>query len=125
MSIETPQQITPDLDQLSREEIIGAMQTLKASLGWQVLVGVIRKGELAAKKDLLVKTEFKSLAEVENLQYKISYIEQMLELPDNLYKDFIEDNNEESDQDEDDPYYNKVKDVQADIKNPTGQMEAE
>jgi len=83
---------------------VEAMVQLQASLGWKLLTTIIEEGELLVLKlqleELKVEffeTEYKTLDEVRELQYKIktteykiSLLEELLDLPNTILNDIEE-----------------------------------
>lgn len=86
--IPTPVSVTmKEVLQWTPEQCAAAMQTLVSTPGWTLLVAILGTQEIATAQKALESGEHKSLAEVANLQYKITVARQLLSLPEAIIRD--------------------------------------
>lgn len=112
-----------DITAMAPEEIVAAMSALKSSMGWLILMGIVRDGDLINANMALRRNKFTNVQEVADLQTKIEYIEHLIGLPDELIAEYS--NTDKIDTiDDGDPYDPNIPKTE-DPSQPTGQQEAE
>lgn len=100
----------------SHEMQAEAMSSLIAMPGWKLLQYILVTGERAQWQNDLNSKKHESLAEVEALQYKISVIDQILEIPHKIMElpqllKSSENNNKDEGRD---PYYDTIDEINND-----------
>lgn len=73
--------------QWTPEQCADAMRALTSMPGWTLLVAILGTQEIATAQKELESGAHKSLAEVANLQYKITVARQLLSLPEAIIRD--------------------------------------
>lgn len=88
---------------------------LIAMPGWRLFAEMIDQAEIQKCLAMLEAGQHKNLGEVEFLQHKIKFARAMLELPtiflESIKDEMMEEQKENKGVDEDDPYFNTVKEV--------------
>ena len=84
--VTTPTETMKQVLAWTPEQCVAAMQSLIAMPGWTLLVAILGSQEIATARQALESGEHKTLAEVENLQYKISVAKAMLAIPESIIK---------------------------------------